>query len=156
MNVYVVAGGRRHVKIGIAKDVEKRRRGIQTGCPFTVRVIKSWNTSRAREIENKAHKVLARYRWAGEWFDVPTQVATLTVGMLVSALPCRSGTDRPLNRAVVFCRSCGHSAALKTIPAQSAKLRCTSCNKRDQVHVIDVVTPHTSDRQLEPPSSTPA
>ena len=140
MNVYVVAGGRRHVKIGIARDVEKRRRGIQTGCPFTVKTVQSWHTSRAREIERKAHAVLARYRWAGEWFDIPQRAAALTVGILVKANPCHGSPDKTVERAVVFCRGCGHSGVLQSIPPVSAKLRCTKCSDGNQVHVIDLAT----------------
>lgn len=141
MNVYVMAGGRRHVKIGFSQNVEKRRQGVQTGCPFTVRIVQSWRTTRAVEIERKAHQVLARYRWAGEWFDIPQRAAALTVGMLVAATPCRGDSDKPLDRAVVFCRGCSHSAVLRFVPPQKAKLRCTKCQGTQQVHVVEVVTP---------------
>ncbi|MEO6381961.1 MAG: GIY-YIG nuclease family protein [Nitrobacter sp.] len=138
MNIYVIAAGRRHVKIGISKDVEKRLRGIQTGCPYSVRLVKAWNTTRAREIERKAHQILARYRWAGEWFDLPTQAAVLAVELLVQAHPCRSGNDKSISRAVAFCRGCGHSAALDCIPDQAAKLRCTKCDAVNKVQVVDI------------------
>jgi hypothetical protein len=137
MNIYVVAAGRRHIKIGVSRDVKRRIRGIQTGCPYTVRLVQSWNTSRAREIERKAHRLLAKYRWAGEWFDVPSRVAALAVGMLVASHPSHGSADRPAHKAIVFCRACGHSGVLPFIPDSEAQFRCTTCNKRDQVHVID-------------------
>jgi hypothetical protein len=135
--VYVISGGRRHVKIGHSVDVKKRRDALQTGCPFTLRVINQWSSLRAQEIERKAHSILAKYRWAGEWFDVPTQVATLTVGMLVAANPSRGSADKPMKKAILFCRACAHSAALPFIPDFDAKFRCSKCSSRDHVHVID-------------------
>lgn len=142
MNVYVIAGGRRHVKIGISQNVEKRRRGIQTGCPFSIRIVQSWHTSRAREIERKAHRTFAKYRWAGEWFDVPQRAAALTVGILIKANPCHGLPDKAVERAVVFCRGCGNSNVLPSIPHVHAKLRCSKCREADKVHVIDVLVPN--------------
>lgn len=139
MFVYVISGGRRHVKIGHSKDVKNRLKGIQTGCPFTVRIAGQWNTGRAREIERRAHSILAKYRWAGEWFDVPIRVATLTVGMLVATNPSRTGEDKPAKKVIVFCRSCSHSGVIPFIPDIEAKFRCTKCNSREHVHVIDFI-----------------
>lgn len=139
MFVYVIAGGRRHVKIGHSIDVRKRLKGLQTGCPFTLRIANQWATTRAQEIERRAHSILAKYRWAGEWFDVPTQVASFTVGMLVTASPCRGAADKPMKKTIVFCRACSHSGIIPFIPDQDAKFRCTKCNKREHVHVIDFI-----------------
>lgn len=139
MFVYVITGGRRHVKIGHSKDVTKRLKGIQTGCPFTVRIAGQWKTTRAQEIERRSHSMLAKYRWAGEWFDVPVRVATLTVGMLVTANPCRNGEDKPVTKAIAFCRSCAHSGVLPYVPDNAAKFRCTKCNQREHVHIVDFI-----------------
>lgn len=135
--VYVIAGGRRHVKIGHSVDVKKRLKALQTGCPFTLRIASQWATVRAKEIERKAHSILAKYRWAGEWFDVPTQVASLTVGMLVAANPSRGAPDQRMKKAILFCRACSHSATLPFIPDVDARFRCSKCNSRDHVDVID-------------------
>lgn len=104
-----------------------------------MRIAGQWNTARATEIERRAHSILGKYRWAGEWFDVPVRVATLTVGMLVSANPCRVGADKPAKKVIVFCRSCSHSGVIPFIPDIDAKFRCTKCNSREHVHVIDFV-----------------
>jgi hypothetical protein len=126
--VYVMTGGPRHVKIGISIDVEKRLHGIQTGCPFRVELVKTWQTDRAQKIEIRAHEILRKYRSAGEWFDVPPAVAVMTVEALV---------DRPRFqlKAIVFCRNCRHSKSM-AIPDHGARLRCTKCNKRDHAHVV--------------------
>jgi len=141
MYIYVIAGGRRHVKIGISSDPKKRLKGVQTGCPFTLRLAQTWHTKRAREIEKKAHTLLAKYRWAGEWFDVPTQVAVLAVGMLVAANPHRSDEPkpRPVKKAILFCRNSQHTGVTPFVPDIDARFRCSKCNSRDHVHVIDFV-----------------
>lgn len=139
MYIYVIAGGRRHVKIGFSNNPKNRLKSIQTGCPFTLRIAGQWSSTRYREIERKAHSILGKYRWAGEWFDVPVQVATLTVSMLVAATPCRGSEDRPAKKVIVFCRACAHSGVIAFIPDIDARFRCTKCNKRDHVHVIDFI-----------------
>lgn len=138
MYVYVISGGRRHVKIGISLEPKKRLKGVQTGCPFTLRLAGTWRTDRAREIEKKAHGLLAKYRWAGEWFDVPRQVAVLVVGMLVAANPARADSpDKPVKKAILFCRQCHHTGVMPFIPEIDARFRCSKCSSREHVHVID-------------------
>lgn len=141
MYVYVVTAGRRHVKIGHSRNVKNRLMGIQTGCPFTVKIAGQWNTPRAQEIERRAHAILAKYRWAGEWFDVPSRVATLTVGMLVAANPGRNKeVDRTVEKQIIFCRNCSHSAVTGFVSNLDAKFRCSQCKSRDHVHVIDFIS----------------
>lgn len=139
MFIYVIAGGRRHVKVGFSNNPKNRLKQLQTGCPFSLRIVGQWSTTRHLEIERRAHAILGKYRWAGEWFDVPAQVATLTVSMLVRANPSHSGEDKPAKKAIVFCRSCAHSGVIPFIPDIEAKFRCTKCNSRDHVHVIDFI-----------------
>jgi hypothetical protein len=139
MNVYVLAGGRRHVKIGIARDVMKRLRGVQTGCPFKLRIVKQWNTGRAAEVEKAAHRILSNYRWTGEWFDVPQRAAVLVVETLVRALPTHIHAPRePVSKTIAFCKHCGHSSSLAKMPTRSAALRCTNCHKTEHVHCVEV------------------
>lgn len=141
MFVYVIAGGRRHVKIGISNNPKNRLKSVQTGCPYTLSLKGTWRTERAREIERRAHSVLAKYRWAGEWFDVPSQVGVLTVSMLVAACPSRSTDpqDRPFKKAILFCRGCQHTGVTPFIPDQEARFRCSKCGCRDKVHIIDFI-----------------
>lgn len=138
MHVYVISGGRRHVKIGHTKNVKSRLAGLQTGCPFTLRVVQSWQSAHAKEIERLAHRVLAKYRWAGEWFDVPRQVAALVVGNIVLARPTHyPSPTEPIKKAIIFCRVCEHTASIPFIPEFDARFRCSKCQSRDHVHVVD-------------------
>lgn len=136
MYVYVVTAGRRHVKIGHSRNVYNRVAGIQTGCPFTVKIAGHWSTPHAREIERRAHAILAKYRWAGEWFDVPSLVACKVVSMLSATW----GLGESIEKQIIFCRNCSHSAVSGFVSNLDAKFRCSKCNSRDHVHVIDFVS----------------
>lgn len=135
MFVYVITGGRRHVKIGHSKDVNNRLKGIQTGCPFTVRIAGQWQSTRAIQIEHQAHRLLGKYRWAGEWFDVPAKAATILVGMLVASHV--SARAFPTSKAIAFCRGCSHAAMLSDIPPLDARFRCSKCHDRERIHIVD-------------------
>jgi hypothetical protein len=142
-SVYVVRGGYKHVKIGISTNVQRRLAGIQTGCPFPVKLVGQWRTPHARKVEKQAHAALVRYRSSGEWFGLAESVATAVVDTLVKAYP-RSNhlpTMRPLP-AVVFCGNCNHHRVMQVAspiisPRQTTAFRCTKCDHRDRVHIID-------------------
>ena len=127
--VYVVTGGPRHVKIGISVDIENRLPQLQTGCPYRVQLVQSWQTREARKVESRAHTALAKYRSMGEWFGIPAQVAVDAVEIIVQR------PDLGVLPAVVFCANCSHSRKMPT-PPQSATMRCSKCGKNDRVHVL--------------------
>lgn len=60
------------VKIGIAVDVEKRRRQVQTGNPEPVRIVAS--LPHASDMEKVLHRRFARYRMQGEWFQPAPEI----------------------------------------------------------------------------------
>lgn len=134
--VYVIAAGRRHVKIGHSKNVNMRLRQIQTGCPYTVRIAGHWHSRHACEIENRAHRILAKYRWAGEWFDVPSQVACTVVRTLAATWQLGENIEKQ----IIFCRNCQHHATTGFISSITMKFRCSDCGSRDHVHVVDFVS----------------
>lgn len=136
-SVYVLTGGIKHVKIGISHHVEKRIKELQTGCPFEIRLAKAFRTPHARKIEGMAHNVLAKYRKAGEWFNVPNNVACAVVRNLVGSMPRSSHVEpRPL-KSIVFCGNCSHHAELGMSPKITTTFRCSKCRRRDHVHVVD-------------------
>lgn len=55
------------VKVGVANDVEARRRQLQTGNPFRVRVITVIPDAAQREFE--LHDLFGHFRLEGEWFE---------------------------------------------------------------------------------------
>lgn len=137
-SVYVMSAGSRHVKIGISNNAKIRALSVQNGNPHAVHVVKSWSSHLAARIERKAHKMLAKYRTKGEWFEVPAKVACLVVEAIVNANP-RDGYEVPMDTVtILFCGSCRHTGTVSFIPAPGAKLRCTNCNKNDAAHVIEL------------------
>lgn len=70
--VYAITCGE-HTKIGIATDVEARRRGLQGSNPYPVavyghRLFESYPI--ARSIEAELHAEFAEHRGFGEWFKI--------------------------------------------------------------------------------------
>lgn len=57
------------VKIGISNNPEKRLKGLQTGFPYSLEIIKTIRSSNVRDLERRVHGSLDDYRLNGEWFD---------------------------------------------------------------------------------------
>lgn len=70
-HLYVVVDEPRGVcKIGIAENVIRRMRDIQTCYPFVLSIYFAKLTPNARSKEYALHKALDDYRLEGEWFDL--------------------------------------------------------------------------------------
>lgn len=68
---FVQAGENGPIKIGVAKNVKNRLRGLQTANPVKLKVLKNFEFSsekRAREIEQRFHNFFKHTRMIGEWF----------------------------------------------------------------------------------------
>ena len=66
-----------HSKIGIAKNPEKRVKGLQCGNPNIIWLVSAWKfpTKAAAEVREKIlHSVFRDFRATGEWFSVPPQL----------------------------------------------------------------------------------
>lgn len=79
--IYVITAPGHPLKIGIAKEPEKRRGELQTGFPHRLSV---WFTlevpaSMARAIERECHQRLSHCRLKGEWFDATVEEAIVTI-----------------------------------------------------------------------------
>jgi Meiotically up-regulated gene 113 len=70
--IYVLKSGENY-KIGIAKDVSKRMRELQTGDPVKHMFVYSSFSENAPDFESRLHKAFAEYRGAGEWFALPPE-----------------------------------------------------------------------------------
>lgn len=67
--LYLIESGGLY-KIGVSQDVNKRIRNLQTGSAHTVICVAYYQTDKpAREVESALHKLFAKYRLRGEWFD---------------------------------------------------------------------------------------
>lgn len=73
MPVYFIGeenSGYCRIKIGVAKDIEKRRNNLQTGNPSAIRLIGWINTEETFELERRLHHHFAAARVRGEWFAI--------------------------------------------------------------------------------------
>lgn len=71
--IYIVhAIGTTRYKIGKTDKLEKRLAALQTGSPFPLEVIHSFEAH--DETEKVIHEAFAIYRLHGEWFDLPEHV----------------------------------------------------------------------------------
>lgn len=55
-------------KIGYGIDAEKRIKGLQTGCPHDLAIVKIYKDYEVKD-EQKLHAIYAEYRVRGEWFS---------------------------------------------------------------------------------------
>lgn len=65
--VYFIQSGSGPIKIGIAVDVEKRRRSLQTAHPFPLTLLATCKGGRKQE--SVYHERFAEFRQEGEWFS---------------------------------------------------------------------------------------
>ena len=61
-------------KIGISNTPYKRKKNIQTNCPFEIKLfltIETNNKISDKELERLIHNKLAEFNTCGEWFKLP-------------------------------------------------------------------------------------
>ena len=72
MYVYFVQSGKKGpIKIGKAKNIEKRLVALQTACPYKLNLlalIKCDSCTEALALEKKIHRLFKTQRMHGEWF----------------------------------------------------------------------------------------
>ena len=87
--VYVISAPSHPVKIGIAKDPEKRLAALQTGFPHRLLIHFTASVSNGRSVERACHMTLSANRLEGEWFDVTPdraiEVVRLAAGVDLAA-----------------------------------------------------------------------
>jgi len=78
--VYVIRGAHNLVKIGISTNPTARLATLRTASPYPIdfAFVGATNSTGA-DIEAEAHRILGRYRVAGEWFDVSPELAIAAV-----------------------------------------------------------------------------
>jgi DNA-binding XRE family transcriptional regulator len=97
-HIYVIAAGDNAVKIGIARDPEKRRASLQTSHYIPLKIAFSAPCKRPAVVERLVHESLASKRLYGEWFNASPQEAQQAISEVIkrtrlpgeSALPIES------------------------------------------------------------------
>ena len=84
----------RMVKIGRAKDVERRLKTLQTSQALELRLIAKWPASaaQAHHVESRAHARFAPARIRGEWFQPHVHAIVDYVNSVLTA-PCPGAAD---------------------------------------------------------------
>lgn len=85
--IYIIGHNRTSVKIGIAKDVRKRRKALQTASAqgLIVHFKAICPPKMAPTVERECHKALRLVRSKGEWFNVSPETAEVIVQRIVAA-----------------------------------------------------------------------
>jgi hypothetical protein len=85
--IYAIgAVGTSYVKIGSARDVEKRRKALQTGQHLRLQTVASVAVEKdLRIIEKQVQAFLTEHLQGGEWFDTPMDEERLRV-LIVQAI----------------------------------------------------------------------
>mgnify|MGYP003402269466 CR=1 FL=1 len=68
MIYFIVTEDYQYMKIGFSKDPARRLRGLQTGCPYRLRIL--FTIPGSKELEAHLHTVYHNYRINGEWFQI--------------------------------------------------------------------------------------
>lgn len=68
--IYIIrAEGTNYYKIGYTENVKKRLKGLQTGCPNKLSIIKTYNGGQIKERQIQEHFKAYKTREQGEWFE---------------------------------------------------------------------------------------
>jgi len=71
MFIYIIGNKEQELyKIGISKSPKERLPTIQTGCPFSLEIINTYKSKKAREIEEATHIKFKEHNTNGEWFKL--------------------------------------------------------------------------------------
>lgn len=58
------------LKIGKTKKIEQRLKAIQTGCPFNLKCIFTYDSDRDSQLEDYLHQYFREFNTQGEWFVI--------------------------------------------------------------------------------------
>jgi hypothetical protein len=71
-----------YVKVGVAIDVRERRKELQVGCPFDLKVIRTIPVASMYQAETQAHHDYKEYHVRGEWFRFPAEMVNASPAYL--------------------------------------------------------------------------
>lgn len=89
--IYFIGREEGPVKIGVSRNPSERLVGLQTGCPFPLKLHGHWMVENTRiyAVERTIHSALEPYRAQGEWFSLtPKEAAKLTWPILKGEVAC--------------------------------------------------------------------
>lgn len=110
MNIYLIrAGSKGAIKIGVAKDVDKRIDQLQTGNHQELELIYSCDLGsekKAFNIESQLHSIYKHHNIRGEWFKPYIDFSLCSkVGLILPENPLHKRRDMQLKRNADIKRS---------------------------------------------------
>lgn len=135
--VYLIASGRDIIKVGMAKDVGKRVRALQTGGPFEMQIIHKIEVAadHVAALEKLIHKRLKRYRLRGEWFRLERataiRISERAASQFAKDRTIAAADDDGQTVATLRCRACGHSGQTKAPAKPRVRFKCSRCGSND-------------------------
>lgn len=69
-SIYLIRGNDGMYKIGIAKNPQKRLKQLQTGNSDELKIVETYQTNNASQLESILHNHYAYGKERGEWFDL--------------------------------------------------------------------------------------
>lgn len=84
-NIYILKSDGFY-KIGVATDVGRRVKELQTGNPHTIECVFSRQVPEAYEIEKFLHDTFAEYRVKGEWFKFDNKILEVVKDQVVFSM----------------------------------------------------------------------
>lgn len=83
MPVYFIGhfeNGKTSIKVGVAKDIQRRRRSLQTGNPRILEIMGWIQSDDDYRLETSLHKLFGAKRGLGEWFYIePSDILSVLV-----------------------------------------------------------------------------
>lgn len=67
--IYFIGCGK-FIKVGIARDIEKRLQLLQIGNPYPLKILRSFLSANPQRDEERLHNALERFHARGEWFEI--------------------------------------------------------------------------------------
>lgn len=131
--VYFIEAGRDIIKVGMAKDVGKRARALQTAGPFEMRIIHKIEIAaeHALALEKAIHKRLKPYRMRGEWFRIERSkaisMAERAASQFAKDRTIAAANEDGITLATIRCRGCGHSGKVAALAKPRVRFKCTQC-----------------------------
>lgn len=103
--VYLLRAGEDQYKVGIAKDVLERIKGVQTGNPLKIQLVNAIYSEDAASVESRIHKWLKDRKSDGgrEWFKLDAQDALKLITKMTE-LNMSSDISRYLNMRNLLAR----------------------------------------------------
>lgn len=145
--IYIITSELGFLKIGIAIDVEKRRRQLSTASPVKLRIYKKFSIltkMRASSIETLIHHKLRNFRANGEWFNIAPEDAVDVIEKVIAAADLIKDAAAEIKappapkvivrQQFIVCPSCRHvgKTAMSNKQIWATTFRCSGCNKSIQ------------------------